>query len=361
METLSSFSWQQGDTSTRSRNWDREPRLTDFDARRIPATDDMAVSPRAGAPVRLDFTPGPGERILRKTKRVALVARRHPLNDELPQMCDPAHTCFQITFQRASVRLNVMDGQNPVMTVNEVGFHDLGEVCSRRGLLRGGDDCDWIAIEPSLMHEILDTGTSRRSNDAGFPFLDAPLPSNLFFAQLKLFTIVSDTRNQLSSRQIERMVINLVRRLIDDASSSWKRRNGPRSHPRPTCLRRRMQIVEEAKASLAREYWSELSLTELARKLHCSAAHLSRVFHAATGFKLVDYRQELRLRNGLFLLERSLSDIGDIAVHLGFASHSHFTTAFSRSFGMSPSQFLRWRARPVLEHQAGSIQSSARV
>jgi transcriptional regulator GlxA family with amidase domain len=72
------------------------------------------------------------------------------------------------------------------------------------------------------------------------------------------------------------------------------------------------------------------------------------MFHAATGFKLCDYRQELRLRKGLFLLEESGLEIGDIAVQVGFASHSHFTSAFHRRFGINPSEFLRWKSSKLI-------------
>jgi transcriptional regulator GlxA family with amidase domain len=76
------------------------------------------------------------------------------------------------------------------------------------------------------------------------------------------------------------------------------------------------------------------------------------MFHAATGFKLCEYRQELRLRKGLFLLEESGLEIGDIAVQVGFASHSHFTSAFHRRFGVNPSEFLRWKSRKLIRAMA---------
>ena len=113
-----------------------------------------------------------------------------------------------------------------------------------------------------------------------------------------------------------------------------------------------MCIRDSAKALLAREYWTDLSLADLAHRLHCSATHLSRIFHAATGFTLCDYRQELRLRKGLFLLEESGGEIGDVAVQVGFASHSHFTSAFHRRFGVKPSDFLKGRTRRVIRAMA---------
>jgi AraC-like DNA-binding protein len=102
-----------------------------------------------------------------------------------------------------------------------------------------------------------------------------------------------------------------------------------------------VQVIEAAKALLAGQPCMDLSVTDLAARLHCSVAHLSRTFHAATGFRLIDYRQELRLRKGLLLLDEGALEIGHIANRLGFASHSHFTDAFRRRFLMNPSEYIR--------------------
>ena len=64
--------------------------------------------------------------------------------------------------------------------------------------------------------------------------------------------------------------------------------------------------------------------------------------HASTGFRIVDYRLELRLRKGLLLLDEGALEIGHIANRLGFASHSHFTDAFRRRFLMNPSEYIRF-------------------
>src|SRR5262249_32122258 len=120
---------------------------------------------------------------------------------------------------------------------------------------------------------------------------------------------------------------------------------------RPVCHRRRLQIIEGAKALLAREYWTDLSLVDLSRQLHCSATHLSRIFHATTGYTLCDHRQELRLRKGVFLPEEAGGEIGDIAVQVGFASHSHFTSAFHRRFGVKPSDYLKARRCHAPKHR----------
>jgi AraC-like DNA-binding protein len=50
--------------------------------------------------------------------------------------------------------------------------------------------------------------------------------------------------------------------------------------------------------------------------------------------------QRIRLLNSLDQLMET-QDLASLALHLGFASHSHFSTAFVREFGITPSEFRR--------------------
>jgi AraC-like DNA-binding protein len=312
-------------------------RPLDFPARYAPAQ-------RAGWD--LQVRPGCGDRILRNTRRIALGVHRNADDAAGRHDLRLSRNCVYVGFQRSSVRLSNAGLNGEIATPNEVSFHCFGETSVRESLGPEGDDHHWIAIESELLRDILrphplpaDAGQATHCLRA-----TAPISARLFFAQLKLFSTVASSSHRISASQLETMVIELLSHIIADALRFWQHSRELNFHPRPTCLRRRLEVIQLAKAVMAREYWNDLSLTELSRMLHCSSAHLSRVFHAATGFRLVDYRQQLRLRKGLFLLEHSFSDIGDIAVHLGFASHSHFTSSFHRSFGTHPSQFVKWKA-----------------
>lgn len=48
------------------------------------------------------------------------------------------------------------------------------------------------------------------------------------------------------------------------------------------------------------------------------------------------YLNGLRLRAALELVVEGTGDLGELALELGFSSHSHFTAAFRKEFGMSP-------------------------
>ena len=81
-----------------------------------------------------------------------------------------------------------------------------------------------------------------------------------------------------------------------------------------------------------------LSPEVIARQLHCSRAHLYRVF-AAQGETVANYVRELRLRHARDLLadgSESNSQVGAIAYRCGFEDPVHFTRLFRQRFGLTP-------------------------
>jgi AraC-like DNA-binding protein len=299
-----------------------------------------------GADHDLRLDPALGPRVFLRTPQVA--AGRSRCAADHPQFAQGSgpHSCFYIAFHRTSVALKISDAAAEVLTPNSVSMHNVGESFSRMHVGREDDESDWIAIAPALLERICtEMGIRAVDSSRPFPFATSPVSAALFFAQRKIFAALSDGGRTTDCAQHEQAALGLVRQVISEALTFWGVCTRARRQPRPTCQRRRVQIIEQAKAILAQEYSSDLSLADLANTLHRSAAHLSRLFRAATGFKLSDYRQDLRLRRGLLLLEESNLDIGDIAIRVGFASHSHFTSAFNRRFGSNPSQFLQWKYR----------------
>jgi AraC family transcriptional regulator len=99
------------------------------------------------------------------------------------------------------------------------------------------------------------------------------------------------------------------------------------------------RLAERAKALLAPS-GRPLDLTSLARQLAVSPAYLSDAFRRAEGLPLIRYQLRLRLVRALAVLPH-VDDLTALALELGFSSHSHFTTAFRTTMGMTPSQYRR--------------------
>jgi AraC-like DNA-binding protein len=133
---------------------------------------------------------------------------------------------------------------------------------------------------------------------------------------------------------VDEAVLRLLEEVLERADefrpARVDRAGGPRARDR----------VAGAKAILAETYRRRLEITGVARELDVSVSYLCRLFRAQTGLSMSDYRRILRLRTALEpLLDREIG-LGSLADRLGFASHSHFTLAFRKAFGISPS---RWR------------------
>ena len=98
------------------------------------------------------------------------------------------------------------------------------------------------------------------------------------------------------------------------------------------------QLVDRAREFLHAQRSGDLGLTEIAAHVGVSGVYLIQLFKAVEGVPLHQYRLQLRLRRALSMLPDS-SDITGIALDLGFSSHSHFSAAFRRAFGVTPSDF----------------------
>jgi AraC family transcriptional regulator len=82
-----------------------------------------------------------------------------------------------------------------------------------------------------------------------------------------------------------------------------------------------------------------IRLADLAILAQCSVHHLLIGFRHGFGTTPAQYLIRERLRAAQRLLRDSRRDLTDIALSCGFSSHSHFTTAFTKQIGCSPSQY----------------------
>jgi AraC-like DNA-binding protein len=77
---------------------------------------------------------------------------------------------------------------------------------------------------------------------------------------------------------------------------------------------------------------------KVGRAVGASRGHLAEVFREVVGVSPYRYQLQLRLARAQELLMES-DDLAQLALDLGFSSHSHFTTAFRHRFGETPAHF----------------------
>jgi AraC-like DNA-binding protein len=85
-----------------------------------------------------------------------------------------------------------------------------------------------------------------------------------------------------------------------------------------------------------------LSLAELAPRMHCSPRHLSRLFRQEVGATFRDKQTGMRLAKACQLLASSNAKVIDVALASGYQSNSLFSLMFKKHFGVSPG---KWRQR----------------
>jgi len=101
---------------------------------------------------------------------------------------------------------------------------------------------------------------------------------------------------------------------------------------------RRAALVEAAKREIARHLDRNLTLREVARIIRCTPWRLCREFRRVTGQTMTSYRHGLRVERALERLRESPVDLTQLALELGYSSHSHFTHVFRRHIGVPPSE-----------------------
>jgi AraC family transcriptional regulator len=108
--------------------------------------------------------------------------------------------------------------------------------------------------------------------------------------------------------------------------------------------RRSGGILTDARLARVIEYMSShfaetLTLERLAAEACISKYHFVRLFRERVGQSPHRYLAELRLEAAQRMLISSELSIIEIALECGYSTPTHFSTAFARRFGMSPTSF----------------------
>ena len=116
-----------------------------------------------------------------------------------------------------------------------------------------------------------------------------------------------------------------------------RRTVGRRSDGAVLATSRSLALVAKVKELLATT-GELLSLSQIASTIGASPAYLTDLFHRIEGMPIYRYQTRLRLARALGQLPHA-DDITQLALDLGFSSHSHFSSTFRSTFGITPSNY----------------------
>ncbi len=268
--------------------------------------------------------------------------------------CRPSHPRFRDTgpiddylyvFPRTSVAITQAGRESVVADANVVMFYNRHQEYRRDPISHEGDWCDWFKVSPEAVVEAAepyDPAVVDRPHRP-FCFSHGPCDPNVYLRQRLLLESVRG--HTVDGLWVEENVHDLLRAVIAESyrvlgqvrglDSSSGHRAGPGTR------HTHAELADAARSLLSHCFADSLSLHEMARRLYTSPFHLSRVFRQQTGTTLHAYRNQLRLRASLERITQSDGDLSALAFALGYSGHSHFTQAFKRCFGLTPSQLRR--------------------
>lgn len=191
--------------------------------------------------------------------------------------------------------------------------------------LRGRSDADvvLVTVDPAVMQ-----ATSEQTLGTWYePVTKARSPR---LVQLALNFVAPNKRRRLpcSTEELELDLAFVVARDFGAHRTASELANALS----PKVLRRVLDFMRDNLAE-------PCALTTLARVAGLSKFHFVRVFRLATGHSPHQMLLAMRLNHARWLLSRSGTDLAQIAYDLGFSSQAHFTTAFSRAHGITPSVY----------------------
>ena len=87
---------------------------------------------------------------------------------------------------------------------------------------------------------------------------------------------------------------------------------------------------------------SDLTVEMIAQKTHLSYIQFYRKFKAITGINAKEYIRTFRLKKAAHIFKNNPGkSVSEVMYSVGFSSLSHFTSAFKKEFGMTPTQFKK--------------------
>jgi AraC family transcriptional regulator len=268
---------------------------------------------------------------------VAIASFRCPA--EHPLFVDSGPTSgYLVVFPRTSTIVihDKLVTAGPPTTV----FYNRGQLFRRRKI-DVMDAADWFMIAPDIVRDIVaqyDPGAADREENI-FSFSQGPASAETYLRQRRLFIEVS-AQGTVDDLHVEESAIDILESAVASAFPP---------HKRKAALRRSRfaHAVEAGKALIAANLSQSISLRRIAARVECSPFQFCRAFQKLTGYKVTEYRQALRLRTALHALRETSLDLSEIALDLGYSSHSHFTMFFRRHFGMTPSEYRHGGGIPV--------------
>ncbi|HEY2472359.1 MAG TPA: helix-turn-helix transcriptional regulator [Terracidiphilus sp.] len=214
-----------------------------------------------------------------------------------------------------------------VAEANQILFFNVGEGYRISHPIAGGDASLSLTIHPSLLLEMAPVSLLHERAKETFRLLRLRIDAR---TQALVAMLRHSLRQNIAEPlEAESLALTLVHRAL-----------GPRTSRAASGSAGRQRMVDRIKLLLAGDLTRRWTLGDIAAEVKGSPIYLTQVFQQVEGMPLYRYQLRLRLARSLDLLDR-FDDLTELALEVGFSSHSHFSAAFRQAYGRSPSEFKR--------------------
>ncbi|QNF32181.1 helix-turn-helix transcriptional regulator [Adhaeribacter swui] len=166
-----------------------------------------------------------------------------------------------------------------------------------------------------------------------FTGLAAPLMATPYMQQIVQAINTSPETGAMRNLLLQSRVLELLALEIEQ----FKITGTPEPSVRPDEAEKLYQL----KAYLDLNYLTDHSLTQLSRLCLLNEFKLKKGFKLLFGKSVFNYLKELRMEHASLLLRNTATSVDEVAFTLGYEHGHHFSVAFKKHFGVSPSQHLR--------------------
>lgn len=242
------------------------------------------------------------------------------------------HDCF--VFPRTAVTIEHEHEAPFAANPNIVTFYNRGQRYLRHAVSEHGDRCDWFGIRPDVIRDCLAAQTEHV-----FWWTRGACASRTYLRQRRLFEFART--GNASTLAVEEEAVALLNNVVRQATTT------PLQLPQGPTQRKARELVHEAEKIVSGRFEGTLHLSEIAHQVGVSVFHLCRIFRRYAGMPIHGYIKQLRIHHGLERVCEMRMHLSTIATDLGFAHHSHFTSAFRSAFGETPSAVRAQLNSPV--------------
>ncbi|HEU4974934.1 MAG TPA: helix-turn-helix transcriptional regulator [Baekduia sp.] len=115
---------------------------------------------------------------------------------------------------------------------------------------------------------------------------------------------------------------------------------------RPTTVRLRTSLFEDAVAIVEREYASDLALDDIARRVASSRRQLQRAYSEIGQTTFREHLTGVRMERAAEMLRARDLTVREVAHRVGYRQPAQFAKAFRRHHGVAPSDYRSAAMRP---------------